>query len=225
MKPQKYIAYYRVSTAGQGQSGLGLDSQQAMVRHFVKGELVAEYKEVASGKNMVKRPELQKAIEHALELEAILIVAKADRLSRNVEDALAIHRRLGEDFLLCCDCPISDRFTITIIFAVAEREALLISLRTKAALKVLKDRGVQLGNPDCDMSAARKSSLATRRANARKENAAMISTVKTLREVGKSWKWIADFLNKPEQPSPPRGGQWKPAQLRLAYIRNNVDYK
>jgi len=133
-KNKCYISYRRVSTRKQGQSGLGLDGQMPVIEHFTRdGVIIADFEEVQSAKT-AERPILKKAITMAKSEDAILIVAKADRLSRDVRDALAILDDIGEQRLICCDCPSTDRFTLTIIFAVAERERLLISLRTKAAL-------------------------------------------------------------------------------------------
>lgn len=137
---KRYISYRRVSTQKQGQSGLGLDGQMPVIEHFTRdGVIIADFEEVQSAKT-AERPILKKAIMLAKSEDAILIVAKADRLSRDVRDALAILDDIGEQRLICCDCPSTDRFTLTIIFAVAERERLLISLRTKAALEQKRKR-------------------------------------------------------------------------------------
>lgn len=143
----RFVAYYRVSTARQGRSGLGLEAQQASVESFVAregGELVAPpFVEVESGRK-ASRPELAKAIAHARRNNARLLVAKLDRLSRNV----AFLSQLMEarvDFV-AADNPNATRFTVHIMAAVAEEEARAISERTKAALGAAKARGVLLGS-------------------------------------------------------------------------------
>lgn len=140
----KIIAYYRVSTKKQGASGLGLDAQRKTVADFGKcGKIVAEYTEVESGKN-ADRPQLQKAIAHAKLAKATLVVAKLDRLARNVEFT-AVLMNSGVEFI-ACDNPHANRLTIHILAAVAENEAKATSERTKAALAAAKRRGVLLGS-------------------------------------------------------------------------------
>ena len=131
---EKYVSYTRVSTKKQGTSGLGLESQERIIDYFTKGEIVDKYTEVYSGTNLNKCVELRKAITKAKELGAKLILAKSDRF-RCVDDALSVMAELGEGNLICCDIPNADRFTFILFFAIAEREALITSLRTKQALE------------------------------------------------------------------------------------------
>jgi DNA invertase Pin-like site-specific DNA recombinase len=145
------IAYYRVSTEKQGRSGLGLEGQQTAVAYFAASQAVpvlAEYTEVESGRR-ADRPALAKAIAHAKRTRATLVVAKLDRLARNVAFTSALMDS-GVDFL-ACDNPHANRLTIHILAAVAEDEARRISERTKDALAAAKRRGVQLGaaRPEC----------------------------------------------------------------------------
>ena len=143
---QKIIAYYRVSTAKQGKSGLGLEGQQAAVSSFVahRGcEVLATYHEIESGKNSA-RPELAKAVAHAKRSKAVLVVAKLDRLARNVA-FLSRLMESGVDFI-AIDLEHANKMTIHLMAAVAEGEAKAISDRTKAALTAAKARGVQLGS-------------------------------------------------------------------------------
>src|SRR5579863_178516 len=142
----KIIAYYRVSTKRQGRSGLGLDGQRAAVEAFAKrngGKIVASYTEVESGKRS-DRPELAKALGHARLAKATLVVAKLDRLARNVAFLSAL-MEAGVDFV-ACDNEHANRLTIHILAAVAESEARAISDRTTAALKAAKKRGIALGS-------------------------------------------------------------------------------
>ena len=139
------IAYYRVSTKKQQQSGLGLEGQQASVTDYSRQEaakVLAEYKEVETGKR-ADRPELEKAIANAKRARATLVVAKLDRLARNVAFTSALMES-GVDFV-ACDNPNANRLTIHILAAVAEDEARRISERTKVALAAAKRRGTKLG--------------------------------------------------------------------------------
>ncbi|OUJ67997.1 recombinase family protein, partial [Hymenobacter crusticola] len=125
----QYVAYFRVSTARQGQSGLGLEAQQAAVRTFVGTEslLIAEYTEIESGRKN-NRPQLQAAIGHAKQEAAVLLVAKLDRLARNV----AFLATLMESHVRfkAVDLPAADEFTLHILAAVAQKEATAIATRT-----------------------------------------------------------------------------------------------
>ena len=127
---KKLIPYYRVSTKKQGESGLGLDGQEAAVAAFqlaFGGEVLKSYQEVETGK-IAERPELQKAIAHAKRSKATLVVAKLDRLARNVEFTAKLMNS-GVEFV-ACDNPHANRLTIHILAAVAEDEAKRISERT-----------------------------------------------------------------------------------------------
>lgn len=135
----KYVKYLRVSTKKQGSSGLGLSAQSDVIDYFTRdGEVVATFSEVYTGTDLKGCVELRKAIEKCKEEGAKLIIYKSDRF-RNVDDALSVMSELGEGNLICCDIPTADRFTFILFFAIAEREALLISLRTTQALKKIQD--------------------------------------------------------------------------------------
>jgi len=141
----KYVAYYRVSTASQGRSGLGLEAQKKMVADFVAvngGELVAEFTEIESGSKS-ERPELLAAIRHADLVGGKLLVGKLDRLSRDLHFILSLQKS-RIDFVIC-DLPGCDNFTINIYGALAQRERELIAARTKAGLQAAKARGKKLG--------------------------------------------------------------------------------
>ena len=147
---KSFVLYRRVSTNRQGQSGLGLESQDETVRRYVanqQGTVVGEFVEVESGKNN-DRPQLTEALAACRRLKATLVVAKLDRLSRNAEFLLRLQN--GNVDFVCCDCPNVDRFTVGILALVAQRERELISERTRSALQMAKKRGVRLGtrNPD-----------------------------------------------------------------------------
>jgi len=150
----RFVSYLRVSTDGQGRSGLGLEAQrQAVAAHIVQagGELVAEFQEVESGKR-ADRPQLAAALAACRTRRAVLVIAKLDRLARNARFLLSVVEGSGEAGVVFCDLPTVPagpvgKFLLTQMAAVAELEAGLISQRTRAALAVAKARGVRLGNP------------------------------------------------------------------------------
>ena len=142
----KIVSYIRVSTKAQGNSGLGLEAQRSAVGAFADSRganIQAEYREVETGKKK-DRPELTKALAHCRRSKATLVVAKLDRLARNVAFTSALMES-DVDFV-ACDNPHANRLTIHILAAVAEAEAVAISERTKAALAAAKARGVKLGS-------------------------------------------------------------------------------
>ncbi|MCV2869908.1 recombinase family protein [Defluviimonas sp. WL0002] len=144
----RFIAYERVSTARQGQSGLGLEAQRNTIEAFAAtrgAEVLARFTEVESGRNP-DRPELGKAIQLARLTGATLVIAKLDRLSRNAAFLLTL-RDSGVKFI-ACDMPEANDLTVGIMALVAQQEREAISRRTKEALAVAKARGVKLGNPN-----------------------------------------------------------------------------
>ena len=165
----KYVSYIRVSTDRQGQSSLGLEAQQAAVDAFVqgKGEIIANYVEVESGK-VTARPELENALAEAKRSGATLLIAKLDRLARNVA-FIANLLEAGVE-VTAVDMPEANGFMFHIMTAVAEQEVLAISERTKAALAAAKVRGTLLGmsNPKirASMDRAVRASVAARTARA-----------------------------------------------------------
>jgi DNA invertase Pin-like site-specific DNA recombinase len=146
-EPTSYVVYLTVRISRQRQGGLGMDAQYAAVLEFVRqhgGAIVAKYVEVESG-NQSTRPQLAKALEAARKDKATLLIAKLDRLARN----LAFMANLidaGVEFV-ACDQPFASRLTLHILAAEAEDDARRVSERTKAALQAAKARGVNLGSP------------------------------------------------------------------------------
>jgi DNA invertase Pin-like site-specific DNA recombinase len=157
----KYIAYYRVSTQKQGASGLGLEAQQEAVQHYLRGaasELIGEFVETETGKGadaLAKRPQLRAALDACRKSGAKLLIAKLDRLARNVHfitglmEAAKGNGRNAVKFV-ACDMPEANDLTIHIMAAFAEHEAKRISERTKDALRAAKARGKRLGVAGCD---------------------------------------------------------------------------
>jgi DNA invertase Pin-like site-specific DNA recombinase len=146
MATGKAVAYYRVSTAKQGQSGLGIEAQTAAVLAYLKAnslELVAGLTEIESGK-VNDRPKLAEAVALAKRNKAVLVIAKLDRLARSV-CTIANLLESGVEFV-AADMPFANRLTIHLLAAVAEHEAAMVSTRTKAALAAAKARGMMLGN-------------------------------------------------------------------------------
>lgn len=144
MKSNQFVAYLRVSTEGQGKSGLGLEAQRNAVQTFLPAGAVilSEFIEVESGKK-ADRPELAKAIALAKKTKSTLLIAKLDRLARNV--AFIANLLDGDVDVVAADMPQANKFLLHIMAAVAEQEAVAISERTKAALQASKARGVKLG--------------------------------------------------------------------------------
>ncbi len=141
----QYVSYLRVSTQRQGHSGLGIEAQRGAVDQYLSsigGTLLAEHIEVESGSNR-HRPILLQSIAQAKKAGAILVIAKLDRLARNVAFVSAL-MEAGVEFV-AVDFPAANKLLIHIMAAVAEHERMLISERTKAALAVAKLRGVRLG--------------------------------------------------------------------------------
>jgi DNA invertase Pin-like site-specific DNA recombinase len=217
MATGNFIAYYRVSTAEQGRSGLGIAAQQSAVRDYLNGgpwKLCAEHTEVESGKRS-DRPELAKALAACRVRKATLVIAKLDRLARNVA-FIANLMEAGVDFV-AVDMPAATPFTIHILAAVAQQEALAISARTKAALAAAKARGVKLGGDRGNLPAiadkGAKASLAARQEKAAARARDMVPTIAELRAEGRtSLRQIAAGLNG-RGITAPRGGEWQVGQV------------
>ncbi|PTX13133.1 DNA invertase Pin-like site-specific DNA recombinase [Pontibacter mucosus] len=192
----KYVAYYRVSTKKQGQSGLGLESQREMVKGFLKAgdTLLAEHIEVESGKRN-DRPELEAAIALAKGEQAQLLIAKLDRLSRNAGFIFKL-RDSHVDFL-AVDMPDANTLTIGIFAVLAQHERELISTRTRAALQQKKLQGFALGTPENLTHGARTKGLQVRQENAasHKANRQATELIQMYREKGMTYQQIADRLN------------------------------
>jgi DNA invertase Pin-like site-specific DNA recombinase len=205
-----FISYYRVSTDRQGASGLGLEAQRAAVlQHTGAGKLTAEYTEVESGKKHTNRPQLLAALQECRQKKATLIIAKLDRLGRNVAFISALMDS-GADFV-CCDNPHANRLMLHMLAAFAEHEREQISNRTKVALAAAKARGVKLGNPRplVALSLARAVHIARRPAPE------ILNIMRSLEGQGMSYRAIARELNQLNIRTG-RGCQWFGATVKAA---------
>jgi DNA invertase Pin-like site-specific DNA recombinase len=217
----RYVAYYRVSTQKQGRSGLGLEAQrQAVLDHLDGGtwKLIEEFTEVESGKR-ADRPKLAAALAACRLHRARLIIAKLDRLARNV--AFISNLMEANVEFEAVDFPQANRLTIHILSAVAEHEAKMTSERTRAALQAAKARGVRLGGfrgragtaADCARARQARTAKATRRA------ADLAPLIKDIRATGAtSLRAIARELNA-QGITAPRGGEWSAAQVAAVLKR------
>ncbi len=192
-----YVAYYRVSTQKQGQSGLGLEAQRKAVKSYLKGEegILQEFIEVESGKKN-NRQELTAAIEYAKRVGATLVIAKLDRLSRNASFIFTL-KDSGVDFI-CADMPEANTLTIGIFAVLAQHERELISSRTKAALAAKKAQGYKLGSPgNLSRSAMEKAWQACRdKAAGNENNRRAAALIASYRKAGMNYSAIARILNE-----------------------------
>jgi DNA invertase Pin-like site-specific DNA recombinase len=220
-----FVSYLRVSTIRQGASGLGLEAQRlAVARHVAGGRLLAEYVEIESGRKN-DRPHLLAALAHAQTTGATLIIAKLDRLARNVHFISGL-MEAGVDFI-AADLPSANRLTINVLAAVAEHEREMISARTKAALAAAKARGVKLGNPNGAraLRAAGKSntaSLAAIAAAAAVWRARILPIINAIRSTGvASPHEIARELER-RSIRTERGGRWRAETVRAIIGRSTT---
>lgn len=214
---QKYVAYYRVSTAKQGRSGLGLEAQQEAVRQFIAAgskKLLAEFTEVETGKGsnaLDKRPQLQAAKQLAKKHKATLLIAKLDRLARNVHFISGLMED-GVQFQ-CCDFPTADGFMLHIYAAVAEQEGRRISQRIKDALAAKKARGEAVGN-----AASLEPLNGTRAAQAAQFAIKLRPTIDAYRSQGMTQREMVEAMNSAGIRTA-TGGQWGLVQLQRVMQR------
>lgn len=223
------VSYLRVSTARQGASGLGLEAQRSAVTAFATTGAhspVAEFVEVESGSKAI-RPQLIAALATCRLHRATLVIAKLDRLARNV--AFIANLMDGGVEFVACDMPHANRLTLHLLAAIAEHEREMISQRTKAALQAAKARGVRLGNPrgaaalldGC--TAAARASVAARRARAALHAAGVGPILSELSAAGLNSREAAADLNRRGVPAP-SGGAWYEGQVRRALGRVEVGH-
>mgnify|MGYP003377569160 FL=1 len=215
MSAGKYVAYYRVSTDRQGRSGLGLEAQREAVQRFLSAggwPPLAEYTEVETGKGanaLDKRPQLKAALDFARKHKATLVIAKLDRLARNVHFISGlIEQRVP---IVAADMPDADITMLQIYAVMAEREARVIGERTRVALAAAKARGTVLG--------ANGRLLAVKnQAEAVERLAPIADRLRALKASGLSVRAIAVTLNDAGVPSP-AGGTWHVSNVHKALQR------
>jgi DNA invertase Pin-like site-specific DNA recombinase len=212
----RYVAYLRVSTLRQGASGLGIEAQrEAVARHVAStdGSIMAEVVETESGKRS-NRPELARALAACRTHKAILLIAKLDRLARDVHFISGLMKS-GVPFL-ACDMPTATPFMLHVYAVMAEEEGRAISARTKAAMAAAKARGVKIGNPrllagspeQAHMAAAAKSAQAAARA------ADLLPVIAEVRAAGvATFTGIAKALGARGIPTPSGRGTWSPSTV------------
>lgn len=222
MAQGRFVAYYRVSTARQGRSGLGLEAQQAAVRGYLGNDWppVAEVVEVESGKR-TDRPRLAEALRLCKLHKATLVIAKLDRLARNVAFVSALMES-GVEFV-AVDFPQANRLTVHILAAVAEHEARMISERTKAALKAAQARGTRLGRAKGEgnvmTDAYREKAVAVVKAKADERAALLTGIIGEIKAEGaSSLREIAAGLNLRGIPTS-RGSAWSAVQVQRVMKR------
>ncbi|WP_316186328.1 MULTISPECIES: recombinase family protein [unclassified Bradyrhizobium] len=211
MQRAPLVTYVRVSTSGQGRSGLGIEAQRQVISQFASAEgfeVVREFVEVETGKGadaLDRRPQLKAALAAARKLRCHVGVAKLDRLSRDVHfiSGLMAHK---VPFVVAELGPDVDPFVLHLFAALAEKERSLISTRTKQALAAAKARGVSLGNPR--LHAARKSAVETVKAEADRYAANVLPIIREAQKAGAgTLREIAAALNA-RGIATARGGQW-----------------
>lgn len=217
-----FVAYYRVSTEGQGKSGLGLAAQQEAVNGYVSsvgGQIVASFQEIESGKND-DRVQLHNAMSRCKASKSILVIAKLDRLARNVR-FIANLMESGVPFI-AADMPHANKLTVHIIAAMAEYERDQISARTKAALKQAKERGQKLGNKN--LRAVSLIGSKRNKTNADDFARKVFPQIQQMKAAGMSLQSIASALND-RQVQTPRGGRWWATTVSNVLKRHAVDPK
>jgi DNA invertase Pin-like site-specific DNA recombinase len=220
---RQLISYLRVSTSQQGRSGLGLEAQQDAITKFAQAEgftLGRVFTEIESGKGsdaLERRPQLKAALAEARKRKCSVVVAKLDRLSRDVHfiSGLMAHKvpfivvELGADV---------DPFILHLFAAMAQKEREQISLRTKSALEAAKKRGVKLGGPKLDE--ARQNAITIIKVNADKQAANVVPIIREIQKTGaRTLREVADALNARGIPTP-RGGKWYATSVRNVLKRS-----
>jgi DNA invertase Pin-like site-specific DNA recombinase len=218
-----YVAYLRVSTERQGVSGLGLEAQRRAVADHVArhgtAAILAEYVEVESGTRN-DRPQLARALDAARRCGAVLLIAKLDRLARNVA-FIANLLEAGVE-IAAADMPQANRFLLHVMAAVAEHEGRAISERTRAALAAARARGVALGwampGRAGDQRAAAAKGAAVNAARADRHAANVLPVIRSIAATGASLRQVAAVLNA-RGLATARGGRWHAATVRNVLLR------
>lgn len=224
---QNYVAYLRVSTQKQGFSGLGLEAQKEIIQNFLYDKNpIAEYIEVESGRKTDKgRPKLKEALEVCRKTGAKLIVAKLDRLARNVA---FLSQLLESDVdIIFCDFPQANKMVLHILAAISQYEAELVATRTKQALAAKKARGAVLGNPDhllenLDSAIAKSVETNKRKAEENPNNKRAAAMLKVLAKEGRTLQEMADYLNE-QGFTTSKGYKFTRSAVLVLLKRNNIE--
>ncbi len=209
------IAYIRVSTARQGKSGLGLEAQRAAIAKFASAEeieLIAEFQEIETGKGadaLNRRPQLAAALSLAKRMDCAVVVAKLDRLSRDVAFISSLMTKKTPFNVAELGADVSP-FMLHIYAAVAEQERAMISQRTKEALTAVRARGTKLGNPN--IGEAQKAASVRRSEIADDFAANVLPLIREIQATGLSMRKVAAALNARGIPTA-RGGTWAATQV------------
>ena len=203
----------------QGADGNGIQHQMTVVNRYAEAngaEIVGQFIEVESGgKTDSERPQLAAALDKCKKENAVLVCSKIDRLSRNAEFLLRLMNSRVE--FVCCDIPNCDRFTISLFAILAEKEKNMISERTKNALKMVRARGIKLGNPNPELSVIKMNEGARKgRIDFKKRIVPVINEIKSTGI--KTLQGVADCLNR-RGISTRNGKQWYPTQIRNLLVR------
>ena len=199
MNKLKYVSYLRVSTQKQGHSGLGLEAQREIIRNYLHEKTpITEFIEVESGRKK-DRPKLKEALDLCRKTGATLIVAKLDRLARNVS---FLSNLLETDVeIIFCDFPQANKMVLHILSAISQYEAELTASRTKSALAAKRARGYKLGNPehllDKHQQAIQNSIMTCKtKADNNPNNKRAVAMLRTLVKEEHTLKEMADILNR-----------------------------
>lgn len=221
---EKYVAYLRVSTQKQGFSGLGLEAQKEIIKNYLHTKIpVAEFTEVESGRK-TDRPKLKDALALCRSTGAILIVAKLDRLARNVS---FLSNLLESDVdIVFCDFPQANKMVLHILAAISQYEAELTASRTKAALQAKKARGEKLGNPEHLMdkhiqAIAKSNKTNSDKAKNNPNNKRAVAFLKVMISQGKSLQEMTNILNN-EGFVTAKGCRFVPATVKRIIKRYNL---
>lgn len=223
----EYVAYLRVSTQKQGYSGLGLEAQKEIIQKYLSHKNpIAEYIEIESGRKTDRgRPKLKEALELCRKTGANLIVAKLDRLARNVA---FLSQLLESDVdIVFCDFPQANKIVLHILAAISQYEAELVATRTKQALAAKKAQGYTLGNPEhlmdkLDEAVAKSVETNKRKAEENPNNKRAAAMLKVLAKEGKTLQEMADYLNE-QGFTTSRGFKFTRSSVHVLLKRNYIE--
>lgn len=225
---ERFVAYLRVSTQRQGYSGLGVEAQREIIKNYLRDtKPIFEYVEIESGRKTDKgRPKLKEALSQCRTYGAKLIVAKLDRLARNVSFLSAL---LDSDVeIVFCDFPQANKMVLHILASISQYESELISTRTRQALAAKKARGCKLGNPEHLMNKHKTAIENSNNTNRKKaednpNNKRAVAMLRILAEQGMTLTEMTDKLNK-EGFVTSKGYQFRVSQVYVLLKRYNIKY-